>query len=1470
MADYLKSALSYFSTSNTTKNENEFLGSSISVGQLSLKVRRVIAEGGYGIVYEAQDVNENISYALKRMLAHDKPSADLILHEVRLLKQLNGHPNILKFFSAASVGKEKMKVIGTEFLIVTEFCKGGQLDKYLPASKCENPLPSNIILQIFHQCCRGVQHMHSQCPPVIHRDLKIENLLLTDNFIIKLCDFGSATTITYSPDQSWTALKRGSVQEELERFTTPMYRAPEMLDLYQNYPIGTPSDIWALGCILFYLTCTYHPFEDSSKLAILNANYSIPASISSENAPFCSLIRQLLLINPSQRPNINEILGELSELASMREVQVSGSIPLLEEVAKRRNVNVSATFTSQPINRNDSKANEYHPGSMHSENNVVANPQLSSNKPSRPNPITMLSQQKLNPTVSFNPPTSSSSSSSSTVVITTQSSTVNQISSNQQLSNQSMSNMLGMIKGGAGNLIRNIRDASTKVIGTVSTTLNTELDFQFITSRIAVTSFPIESGFEVLANVNSIEEMQNMLDTRFQDAYAVYNLSNRPYRSDHWFHGRVSHRGFEAHRAPTLKSLIELCLNARLWLAQKSNNICVIHCTDGKTLSAVLACSLLCFCRVFDNASPAIQLFASKRGNPGLNASQIRYINYVAQLSHNRAFTPHHFPLNLISLIIAPVPTFNKSKNGCRPYVEIFEGKTKVYSTYADYDNLRSYVLEDGKIQILLNGLTVLGDLTVIIYHCRSAFAGRGKISSVKIAQFQLHTGFVEHNLTELIYFKSDLDHLDNSSSFAGFTSRYAESFHVTLEFMVSPTERPRQSDNLVYPWETLPSNDLLSPKLCVSNHDELKDILSDYGRFNRKSSTRMYERKSSEPNQSNDPSEKDCITTNINSDESCNSTNQSTTNLFTTTHAISGSTTNLKQNTEINDILVSDLINDDDMPRNHSHNYAYSLTSSDHSKQTNYNLLNDKFGGDFFSSSKSQANNNMEASSDDLLGFHVESSFPNTDTATTSPTTTSNTDDPILIDVAQNPFVIYNKNSLDEIITSSTTSQHNNSDDLKQTDQKSFVDDLFNFNSSVEVNSKTDIDWENVFGITSSESTKTTTIITTSHSTTTNNIGLSNNPFDPFGIATSELSDFFSVPNSNISSEKSTTTTTTILPNKTATTTPSPPTTITNTTTSKDYFGQQGSHLSASASASNFNPLFTSASFTNLSPNVETIPDKTTTTATTTTTTTNGIKNHDRLDPFADFADVLRDRLNSQNCSSTNATNGDNTYTPPSSNRSSTNWGGFSAGPSPAHHFKSSVDSKFMNDSSNHKESSDNLFHGYEKSSQSHSSYSNFPNTTTTTGSTSIPNSGGTGARPHVNKDAFSDLLGGFGSSRTNNTDDNKQPKTVNQIRREKMAKTIDPEQLKVFDWAEGKDRNLRALLCSLPAILWDGAQWNHVGMADLITRDQVKRQYRKAARVVHPDKWMSTSHENIARLVFVELNDAMAEFDKNVNNNF
>lgn len=59
------------------------------------------------------------------------------------------------------------------------------------------------------------------------------------------------------------------------------------------------------------------------------------------------------------------------------------------------------------------------------------------------------------------------------------------------------------------------------------------------------------------------------------------------------------------------------------------------------------------------------------------------------------------------------------------------------------------------------------------------------------------------------------------------------------------------------------------------------------------------------------------------------------------------------------------------------------------------------------------------------------------------------------------------------------------------------------------------------------------------------------------------------------------------------------------------------------------------------------------------------------------------------------------------------------------------------------------------------------------------------------------------------------------------------------ILDWIEGKERNIRALLSTLHTVLWEGeTRWKPVGMADLVTPDQVKRYYRKAVLVVHPDK--------------------------------
>ena len=64
----------------------------------------------------------------------------------------------------------------------------------------------------------------------------------------------------------------------MNRHTTPMYRPPEILDTYLNYPINTAMDVWAFGCMVYLLIFGKHPFEDSSKLRIINCNYTIPAS----------------------------------------------------------------------------------------------------------------------------------------------------------------------------------------------------------------------------------------------------------------------------------------------------------------------------------------------------------------------------------------------------------------------------------------------------------------------------------------------------------------------------------------------------------------------------------------------------------------------------------------------------------------------------------------------------------------------------------------------------------------------------------------------------------------------------------------------------------------------------------------------------------------------------------------------------------------------------------------------------------------------------------------------------------------------------------------------------------------------------------------------------------------------------------------------------------------------------------------
>ena len=81
-----------------------------------------------------------------------------------------------------------------------------------------------------------------------------------------LCDFGSATTATLPANRT----RKATLMEEerIHKYSTLMYRAPEMVDLYRNQEVGVKVDVWALGCILYALCFREHPFADESSLQV--------------------------------------------------------------------------------------------------------------------------------------------------------------------------------------------------------------------------------------------------------------------------------------------------------------------------------------------------------------------------------------------------------------------------------------------------------------------------------------------------------------------------------------------------------------------------------------------------------------------------------------------------------------------------------------------------------------------------------------------------------------------------------------------------------------------------------------------------------------------------------------------------------------------------------------------------------------------------------------------------------------------------------------------------------------------------------------------------------------------------------------------------------------------------------------------------------------------------------------------------
>ncbi|THH26609.1 hypothetical protein EUX98_g7576 [Antrodiella citrinella] len=284
-------------------------GQTIAVNKYTVQVDRYLSQGGFAHVYlvrTAQPVYGTTHHVLKRIAVPNESMLTEVKKEVDIMRILKGHPNIVHLIDAAW---HRMSNGVYEVFILMEFCSGGGIIDMMNRRLRER-LTEPEILTIFVEVCEGLAAMHSLKPPLLHRDLKVENILQASAMSYKLCDFGSATAVQKIPSNSQ---ELRALEADLNRHTTLQYRAPEMVDVHMRRPIDEKSDVWALGVLLYKLCYYTTPFEEHGPLAILNVQYKIPPyPVYSQhmNALIASMLRE----HGAQRPTVFEILTHVHAL----------------------------------------------------------------------------------------------------------------------------------------------------------------------------------------------------------------------------------------------------------------------------------------------------------------------------------------------------------------------------------------------------------------------------------------------------------------------------------------------------------------------------------------------------------------------------------------------------------------------------------------------------------------------------------------------------------------------------------------------------------------------------------------------------------------------------------------------------------------------------------------------------------------------------------------------------------------------------------------------------------------------------------------------------------------------------------------------------------------------------------------------------------------------------------------------------